>query len=124
MGIDFSHTEAHWAYSGFNRFRRALAEHEGIDLDAMEGFRPYNDPTWVGKSWDGVETALKPLLDHSDCDGEITPEDCATVAPRLREVIDAIWPADGVRSYDRQSGLALAEGMEAAAAAGEPLEFC
>lgn len=124
MGIDFSHTKAQWAYSGFNRFRRALAKHEGIDLDAMEGFRPYDDPTWVGKPWDSVTTALKPLLDHSDCDGELSPEDCATVAPRLRKVIEAVWPAGFDYSYDRRAGLLLAEGMEAAAAAGEPLEFC
>ncbi len=121
MGIDFSHTDAHWAYSGFGRFRDALAKHEGFNLDDMVGFGG-------DRAWDTVTTALKPLLDHSDCDGEISPEDCATVAPRLREVIDAIWPEGviepGRGAYDRSTGLLLAEGMEAAAAAGEPLEFC
>lgn len=117
MGIDFSHTDASWAYSGFGRFREALAKHEGFDLDDMVGFGGE-------RSWDSVTTALKPLLDHSDCDGELSPEDCATVAPRLREVIEAVWPAGGDYSYDRWSGLLLADGMEAAAAAGEPLEFC
>lgn len=114
MGIDFSHSDAHWSYGGFGRFRAAIAKHEGIDLGAMQGFG--------GElPWEPVATALKPLLDHSDCDGELSPEDCATVAPRLREVIDAVWPDD---NYDRRTGIELAEGMEDAAKTGEPLEFC
>lgn len=120
MGIDFSHTGAHWAYSGFGRFRDALAEHEGIDLGQMEGFRRHGDDR-PRISWDTVTTPLKPLLDHSDCDGEISPEDCAAVAPHLRKVIAAIWPEG---AYDYQSGMELADGMDAAAEAGEPLEFC
>lgn len=121
MGLDFSHTDAHWAYSGFGRFREALADHEGIALPEMVGFGGH-------LSWGTVTTPLKPLLDHSDCDGELTPEECSLVAPRLREVIEALWPnpdLDDVRAcHDLQAGLALAEGMEAAAAANEPLEFC
>lgn len=120
MGLDFSHTEAHWSYSGFSRFREALAKYEAVDLGVMEGFlRHGDDRPRVG--WDTVTTPLKPLLDHSDCDGELTPDECRQVAPRLREVIDSLWPDD---CYDRASGLLLAEGMEAAAAANEPLEFC
>jgi hypothetical protein len=125
MGLDFSHTEAHWAYTSFSRFRRALATFEGIDIDAMRGF------TQGGKPWESVTTPLKPLLDHSDCDGDLSPEECATVAPRLRQVIDEIWPAatstweqNPEASIHRSNGLLLAEGMEAAAASSEPLEFC
>lgn len=121
MGIDFSHTDAHWSYGGFARFREALAKHEGIDLDAMEGFRRHGDDR-PRISWSTVTTDLKPLLDHSDCDGQLTPEECRQVAPRLREVIDAIWPDE--RDYDRRTGLELAHGMDVAAQAGEPLEFC
>ncbi|MFJ2004741.1 hypothetical protein [Streptomyces chartreusis] len=120
MGLDFSHTEAQWAYSGFSRFRRALAHHEGIDLDVMHGFEWYGDDR-PRVSWDDVTTPLKPLLNHSDCDGELTPEECRQVAPRLREVVNAVWPED---CHDRASGLALADGMDAAAKANEPLEFC
>ncbi|MFE6500725.1 hypothetical protein [Kitasatospora sp. NPDC057738] len=120
MGLDFSHTEAHWTYTGFMRFRRAIATHEGIDLDQMNGFRIYgsNQPQIP---WTAVTTALRPLLDHSDCDGELSPEECRLVAPRLREVVSAVWPKD---CYDRTHGLLLADGMEAAAAAGEQFEFC
>lgn len=120
MGLDFSHGDAHWPYGGFMRFRNALAAYEGIHLTDMEGFHRYREPDHPMRSWDTVTTPLKPLLDHSDCDGELTPEECRQVAPRLREVIDAIWPQDG---HERQAGLRLAEAMDAAAAAGEPLEF-
>ena len=114
MGLDFSHTNAHWSYSGFNRFRRAIAAHEGIDLDAMRGFGGDHD-------WSTATTPLKPLLNHSDCDGELTPQECRQVAPRLRVVVTALWPDPN--DYDRHAGLALADGMDTAAAADQPLEF-
>ena len=77
------------------------------------------------RSWDEVTTDLKPLLDHSDCDGEMTPEECAQVFPRLREIA-AAWPKHGVAmsdAFDRKSALALAECMEVCAAGGEQLLF-
>lgn len=120
MGLDFSHTNAHWAYSGFMRFREALAQHEGIDLDRMEGFRRYGDDR-PRVSWATVDSPLKALLDHSDCDGEMSPEDCRQVAPYLRKVIHEVWPGD---CYDRENGLLLVDGMEKAAAEGVPLDFC
>ena len=135
MGLDFRHDrpDGHhcpqWAYSGFNRFRIRLAAAEGFDLEEMQGFGKggYFDGTRVPgtRSWDEITTALKPLLNHSDCDGELTPEECAQIAPRLREVV-AGWEQDGEFSshYDEQGALRLADCMEACAAAGEKLEFC
>ena len=40
MGLDFSHTDAHWSYSGFFAFRRRLfaAVMPRTDLDGMRGF--------------------------------------------------------------------------------------
>lgn len=120
MGLDFSHTDAHWAHSGFNRFRREIAAYEGIDLDAMKGFERNGETE--GTPWDTVTTPLEPLLNHSDCDGVLTPQECRQVAPRLREVVKAIWPDQSSR--DRQRALQLADGMDAAAEADEPMEFC
>jgi len=57
---------------------------------------------------------------HSDCDGELSPEDCAQVAPRLLELIKN-WPDD---DYDKREARVLAEGMLECAEAKEALEFC
>lgn len=112
MGLDFSHCDAHWSYSGFHRFRCKLAKEIGIDLDSMKGFG--------GKiSWDKIKDPIKPLLNHSDCDGELTSEECREVAPRLRELVKD-WPDD---DYDKQKALELADGMEFAAIMNENLEF-
>jgi hypothetical protein len=111
MGVDFSHCDASWAYSGFNRFRSRLAKYAGFELSEMEGFdgkRP----------WSEITDDIVPLLNHSDCDGELSVDECIKVAPRLR-VILASWPDD----YDKQKGLLLAEGMEFAVESKEPLRF-
>lgn len=115
MGIDFSHSVARWSYSGFNRARERLAETIGIKLNEMLGFEESG-----GKPWPSAEKQpLIHLLNHSDCDGELTPEQCRVVAPALREAV-AQWPED---DWDRAQFLELAEGMEAAAAEDEPLRF-
>lgn len=118
MGIDFSHCEAHWAYSGFMRFRIRLAKEIGIDLMKMDGFG--EAPDYGGLPWDKVIDPIVPLLNHSDCDGELSPQECKLVAPRLRELV-ASWPDD---DYDKIKALELAEGMEFAADEGEALIFC
>lgn len=119
MGVDIG--KAQWSYSGFGEFRRRLAAAEGIDLGRMAGFGlPADEAT----PWDAVSTPLRPLLDHSDCDGDLSPEECAQVAPRLAEICES-WPEAGdlVQDYDRRGGLVLAEEMRAAATAGRRLEF-
>jgi hypothetical protein len=113
MGLDFNNSDAHWSYTGFGRFRERLAEHEGFDLDQMAGFGGERD-------WSTVATDLKPLLHHSDCDGELTPEECALVGPRLYGIA-MTWPED---DRDRRNALLLAESMVECAESGESLEFC
>jgi len=59
MGIDFSHGEAHWSYSGFNRFRCKLIETMGLgDLNEM-----YDDGSYTKLS----SIPIYPLINHSDC---------------------------------------------------------
>lgn len=146
MGLDFSHCEAHWGYMGFNLFRVKLAAEAGIALNCMQGFAAgptgnsfdilslfgKEDGTgqlpsygkYVGNqpviSWDKVKDDIAPLLNHSDCDGILTPEECRKVAPRLRELVKG-WPDD---DKDKIKALELADGMERAAKNNENLEFC
>jgi len=123
MGLDFSHGDAHWAYSEFHRFRERLAEHEGFDLNAMHGFcapwRGHDPETHPDRPWDEITTPLKPLLDHSDADGELTPDECKVVEPRLREIA-LTWPEN---DYDRRGALALCNAMRDCILTGESLEF-
>lgn len=146
MGLDFSHCEAHWAYSGFNRFRTRLAAEAGIALNCMEGFaysissdteafdkvevfvprKERTEPKCIGFigyqpviSWDNVKDDIVPLLNHSDCEGVLTPEECKKVAPRLKQLIEN-W-SDNDR--DKINALELARGMEVAAAKNEDLKF-
>lgn len=134
MGIDFCHTRPddhycpQWSYGGFNHFRVALAAAEGFDLEEMQGFGKggYFDGTRVHgtRPWEEIVTPLKPLLNHSDCDGELSPAECAQVAPRLREVATG-WTEDTPEGcFDRRAALRLAECMDICAEAGEALVFC
>lgn len=144
MGLDFNKSEAHWAYSGFNRFRVKLAEEIGVCLNFMEGFWEEGTSSmstveltkrlvgtkvmdehffWLPKKpmkWDKISDPIVDLLYHSDCDGELTAEQCGKIAPRLRELI-ANWSDD---DYDKQQALLLAEGMEQCHKDNEPLKFC
>jgi hypothetical protein len=112
MGLDFNLTKAHWSYSGFNNFRRRIASIIGIELDNMVGFG--------GKiSWDTIDDNIKPLLSHSDCDGELSPEDCKIVEPRLRELVKYWDDTD----YDKIQALRLVSGMKASYTKNIPLKF-
>jgi hypothetical protein len=110
MGIDFSYGDAHWSYSGFDHFRQQLALLIGIDLDTMQGHGGKGD-------WGNVSDPIRDLLNHSDCGGELNPDQCLAIAPRLREL------ASRLESYDAHHARLLAEAMLAAAHAGEPLKF-
>ena len=112
MGIDFSHGDAHWAYSGFMRFRNKLAETLGyaVSLSTMYDDGSYtrmrNEPIW-------------PLIDHSDCDGDLTVEEMEQIIPQL-ENISNHWDE---HDYDKVHGFELIESMREAIAEDEPLEF-
>ncbi len=122
MGIDFSHGNAHWSYSGFHHARTRLAAVIGVNLNAMQGFQRSLIAGDTGQrpiSWATVTDEIAPLLYHSDCDGELSPDECRALAPRLKQLVEH-WPDD---DYDKQKFLELAKGMEEAAAVGEPLVF-
>lgn len=166
MGIGFivdgKSSGAHWSYSGFNNFRTRLALEAGINLKKMEGFieldreQTIKEVGWEGYrkaikeeyergkiSWDTIDDPLKPFLNHSDCEGELSPEECAQIAPRIRELVER-WP-DKVTlevnpefraqmphypeqmvmdDYDKQHAMLLVRAMEEAVRLDKPLEFC
>lgn len=114
MGLDTTHDCWHGPYSYFNAFRAQIAKVVHIDLHAMYGFG--GDVPWSSIR----DEPLVILLNHSDCDGEISPADAAALARRLREIIPLIPDhPDDVRG----DAIKFATGCEAAAASNEYVEF-
>lgn len=112
MGLDFSHCEARWSYSGFGQFRRRLAQEIGVDLNKMYGFGGT-------RTFHTINDPIKYLLDHSDCDGNLDPVKCRKIIPRLRKLVSN-W-ADN--DYDKKQALELADGMEYCASKNRHLMF-
>lgn len=91
MGLDTSHNAWHGSYSSFGRFRDELAKRIGINLDEYAGYNSgWKEGDPLGKDLKSIDHPLRDLFDHSDCDGELTPAQCFTIAEGLKMVMDEI----------------------------------
>lgn len=91
MGLDCSHDAFHGVYSAFNRLRQIIAKaadgsfppHENKELD---------DNLWYwGDSFSRkTHPGLFVFMQHSDCDGDIAPDDCIKVANDLESLLPKI----------------------------------
>ena len=90
MGLNTTHGCYDGPYSSFNDLRRWIALQIFIDLDKMEGFDEDNK----GSSWNAILHPITPLLDHSDCDGELTPDECRSIIEGAQMILHKIDPAD------------------------------
>jgi len=82
MGLDTTHGCWCGAYSSFASFRKDLARQIGIsNLNSMVGFGG-NIP-WTPY----INHDLYPLLNHSDCDGEISPSDAGLIIRGLDAIL-------------------------------------
>ena len=117
MGLNFRvnnvSQECSWSYGGFHGFRQNLWAEAGFSGDLYE---LYDEDQWLDQ--DPEEHPLFELWNHSDCDGELTPEQLTKIAPALRELCPRLRD-----DYDRTNGLELADSMEEAIKQGLPLEF-
>lgn len=116
MGLDTSHNAWHGPYTAFNRFRVRLAEMVGINLRQMDGYGGNN-------SWDSVSDGLAPLLNHSDCDGELSPDECKMIADRLDELMPKIQITTPGDSYFYQQVLKFRNGCIEAYKEKEAIDF-
>ena len=123
MGLDFSIGEdgivgedtARWSYSGFMRFRGRLWESAGFD-GCLEDL--YNGMRYLDQL---KEThPLFNLFRHSDCDGEICPDDLKKIVPCLEEIIEKWDPED----YDTRQGKKLISNMKDCVKLNVELVFC
>ncbi len=83
MGLDTTHNCWHGAYSSFNRFRYSLAKQIGIDLDEYAGYGSKDS-----KDLETIEHDIMPLLNHSDCDGELSVEESKRIEKGLWNILE------------------------------------
>lgn len=74
--------QVQWSYGGFSNFRTEIARLAGINLSSMQGFR--GNVSWDDFDDESIGWHLTPFLFHSDCDGELSPEDSARILTGLR----------------------------------------
>lgn len=119
MGLDFSHGPgAHWSYSGFNVFRRRIAMSIGVISSIDEEL--YDNGVYKFL----INEPIYPLINHSDCEGELTVEEMKQIIPQLKIIIDK-WKVNSAPAieYDIANGEAFIEAMEEAIKYDENLEF-
>ena len=84
MGLDTTHNCWHGPYSSFNRFRESLAEQIGISLDDYIG---YDNPN-ATKELRSIKHNIRPLLNHSDCDGILPLRQCKLIVDGLNDILE------------------------------------
>ncbi|OMF38784.1 hypothetical protein BK133_00855 [Paenibacillus sp. FSL H8-0548] len=133
MGLDTSHNAFHGAYSSFNRFRKVVAEAAG------GSYPPHKDENMDKENWywdssysKEANPGLYEFFNHSDCDGEISPEMCVKVADELEKLLPRIEElskgTDGGGHIARDGGFVevtkrFITGCRSAAGENEPLIF-
>lgn len=139
MGLDTTHDCWHGSYIAFHRWRSKLAQAAGLPpLDLMEGFYRPDEETIFGRNdtglcynlpikWESLKPdVLHELLHHSDCDGEIRAEICASLADRLEALLPLLTSDAGewghLSSYQEKTRLFIA-GLRKAASRSESVGF-
>lgn len=91
MGLDTTHDAFHGAYSAFNRFRQSVAKAMGGSFPPHQE-KGLDDSKWYWGDGYGEQThpGLYLFLKHSDCDGELSPEECELVATDLEAILPVL----------------------------------
>ena len=141
MGLNCTHGAFDGAYSAFNRLRQAVCRAAGgrypffseEDVKFLKeelGEENPTDASWYMPEGFTAESSpgLYAFLCHSDCDGELSPEECVRVADALEKILPNLedGPTHGhlerVGSY-RANVQKFIDGCRLAASAGETLKF-
>ena len=119
MGLDTTHDAWHGPYSNFNNWREYLAEKVGFNLREMIGFGGSKE--WTAEL---MEHDLYPLLNHSDCDGILTVEDCKRVSIGLQNMIDYMSQVKfEFEEYQLRRCIKFRNGCGLAISKNEPIKF-
>ena len=134
MGLDTTHDCWHGAYGAFMRWRKELARAAGYTIlepaiDSAGYDLPWDmfeDKNYMGE-WDSPpgDDPLLFLLVHSDCDGVIHPEQGVHIARRLEQLLPLLdeSASGGHLTSVRDKTQQFIDGLKAAVAAGEDVEF-
>ena len=128
MGLDTTHDAWHGAYSAFNRFRQAVAKAAGGSYPPHED-KTLDDTIWYsrGGAWNKAYPGLTEFFNHSDCDGDISPEMCELIANEMGPLLPALDALGGDFGHTMGGYGACARrfiaGCRLAAANNERLEF-
>jgi len=116
MGLDTSYGAWHGPYSSFNKWRTWLAEFAGFPLREMYGFDG-------AKEWtkDMQKQDYYPLLNHSDCDGWLTVDDCKKTVSFLDKIIKKEVGEE--EEYYQKKAVQFRDGCLLAIDKNEPIEF-
>ena len=139
MGLDCSHDAFHGAYSAFNRFRRSICyviggsfppHDKNNHLLWSDEDKPDENIWYWGHGYSHeTHPGLAIFLSHSDCDGEISPEDCIKVANDLEPLIPRLAELGSDWGHIASAGgfaevcQKFVDGCKLAASLGEPLTF-
>ena len=117
MGLDTSHGAFNGPYSSFGNLRKWLAEKIGINLNDYAGYMGGGT-----KDLTTIDHELMPLFNHSDCDGELSPQQCEQIAIGLDKVISTSDKDDFLHS-NYQKAIRFRDGCLLAASKNQSIEF-
>ena len=135
MGLNTSHGCWDGKSKYFNQFRINLAKVIDIDLREYKGWElMVFDPKTLEfveienerKDLKTIDHDLRPLFDHSDCDGELSVDDCSHIEFGLYDVQKRLETNDfGIDDlpYFKQQIAQFREGCHLAISLNEPVKF-
>ena len=115
-------------YSAFNEFRHRIGR--SLGLKGVYSMTPTD--MYITKRYMEIEDThpLYPLIDHSDCDGALEPEDCGQIGAYLKESLVPEWKkeleeggSNDELDYDIKQGERLADLMLKCYENGDTLLF-
>lgn len=117
MGLDTTHGCWHGSYGSFHGFRTRIAKEIGEDLNSFYGFggdKPFYE----------VSHPIVPLLDHSDCEGELSVEECESIVEGINMILQDLPESDDEMDvWFKDRLVQFKEGCEYAIEEGEIVEF-
>lgn len=135
MGLGTTHGCFNGSYSGFNEWRKKVAIAAGYLVRPVEwrngipsetiliDWGHVDEETLFGVWDDTPVDPLMVLICHSDCEGNIYPEQAGPLADRLEELLPLLPGSDNPFRDWRQATQKWIDGLRLAAANNEAVEF-